>query len=225
MNEKRNRNKDSKSLERRKAYRQLRAYTKSLPVDADLDEQAQIIYTRWPNYPPDRFLDTTARNKRWVRDALSGGDGWAARLLGNLGDPHFYSLHACELGLPPECEDPRNSYSKANVKCWKGAIEASLAPPLWWKLELGNRIHVHIIADRDAGLPEILRGGELIKRIADYEKLLLYLAKPNAEWNAHNFALYLHAKRRGHLPRLRGTIGVPNRKTWHGTAIDTECQS
>lgn len=98
----------------------------------------------------------------------------------------------------------------------------SFAPPLRWKLELAEHVHVHVLADRDAGLGHLPRGGEIIKQIGDYDGLLLYLAKFYADWNARNLALYLRAKRQGRLPRLSGTFGLSNRKTWHSAATFTK---
>ena len=222
MNDLREQTSNSKTCDeqrntRHESYRQCRRCIKGI-TDDDLDEEACAIYTRYTAYPPDHFLETTAKKVRWVREALDHGDGWAARLWGTLKHPHAYTLHAKHLGLPLECSEPANFYCKKNVDLWKAAIKASFASPLHWKLELAERVHVHITADRDAGLPHLRRGGELVKPIYDYEGWLFYIAKPAAQWNARNLALWLRAKRQGRLPRLSGTVKVQNSNSWHRKA-------
>lgn len=58
----------NRSQSRSEIYKELRSYIESIPEDADLDEQARIIYERWPEYPLDHFLKhyickETSRNK------------------------------------------------------------------------------------------------------------------------------------------------------------------
>lgn len=190
--------------------------------------EAQLYFKRYAAYPPDPFIDTTAKRRRKVCEDLEDGEGWAARLWGTLNEPHAYSLHAEHLGLPPRCADPTNFYCRENVALWKAAIDAAFTKPLHWKLELGERVHVHLIADREAGLPHLPRGGELVKSIYDLEGWLFYLAKPNAPWNERNMALWLQATRLGcfpqlkrRLPHLSGTMGIQNRKNWHRGALSS----
>ncbi len=204
--------------DRSEGHRQRRAHIAGITDEADLDEEARVIYERYTAYPPDHFLETTSKKCRRRREAFGDGDGWAFRLWASLEKPHAYTLHAGHLGLPPECADPANFYCHKNVDRWKAAIRASFASPLHWKLELAERIHVHITADRDAGPPHLPQGGELVKPIYDYEGWLFYIAKPAAQWTARNLALWLRAKRRGRLPRLSGTVGLQNRNRFHKQA-------
>lgn len=196
-------------------YREARAYIAGIVATADLDAEAVKYFKVYADYLPDHFLETSARKRRGKNKALDSGDGWACRLYSSLSDPHAYTLHASHLGLPPECSDPANFYTKANRDHWHAAVKAAFASPLHWKLELAERVHVHVIADKDAGLPHLKRGGEVIKPITNYEGWLYYIAKPVAQWNACNMALWLKAKRRGRLPRMSGTSGLANRKTFH----------
>ncbi|MDQ3398602.1 MAG: hypothetical protein M3511_12695 [Deinococcota bacterium] len=211
---------DEQSKARREGYRRARAYFDAIPDDADIEHEAQVILERYGNYPRDPFLRTTAKSSRRMKDAFGDGDGWAFRLTANLPQPCAYTLHASHLELPETCSDPANFYCPNNRDLWKGAIRRALKPPLHWKLELGERVHVHIIAGHDAGLLHLPRGGELVKPIYDLEGWLFYIAKPAAQWNAHNLALWMRAKakRQGNLPQLSGTWRIPNRKRFHREA-------
>jgi hypothetical protein len=97
---------DEQSRDRREGHRQRRAYIAGLTDDADLDEEARIIYERHTSYPPDHFLETTSKKSHRMREAFGDGDGWAVRLWDKLEEPYAYTLRTDHLGLPPECSDP-----------------------------------------------------------------------------------------------------------------------
>lgn len=144
-----------------------RRYLQSLAALADPVLEAKPYFKRYAAYPRDPFIDTTAKRRRKVREDLEDGQGWAARLWGTLNEPHAYSLHAEHLGLPSRCGDPTNFYCRENVGLWKAAIDARFAKPLRWKLELGERVHIHIIAGKEAGLLHLPHGSEMVKPIYD----------------------------------------------------------
>ncbi len=143
----------------------------------------------------------------------------AERFFGCVNHAHLYSLHAEHLGLPAELAKPEHYFDHAVIKIWREQLKQVLAPPLWFKIALGeNRIHAHVIASVDAGLPDIPRDGEIIKPVDDPQGALSYLFKPGATYTPENLALWIAAKRAslgaGNLPRHTGTAGVPNSKTW-----------
>jgi hypothetical protein len=183
-----------------------------LEHDPDPETEAARYVDQWPNHPPDPFTD---RRHIKLQRAFGSGRGWAVR-LGSTVDPAHYSIHAPRLGLPDACADPARLFDPANIRLWKGAIRECFSGPLYWTLELGNdRVHPHVIADVDAGLLELPRTGEIVKPCADYlPQLVRYLSGP-LEYNARNLALWLEAKRRGKLPRLSGTMRLPNKGTWN----------
>ncbi len=203
------------SSEHKQKLKCSRAFLAGIPSEADFERETQNYFERYAAYPPDHFLETTAKKSRRTSKAWGSGDGWAARLWSTFEEPHAYTVHSGHLGLPLECANPVNFYCKGNVDRWKSAIKASFTSPLHWKLELAERVHAHITADGNASLFHLRRGGELAKPIYNYEGWLFYLAKPSAQWNARNLALWLRARRRGRLPRLSGTQGVPNRQRFH----------
>ena len=192
-----------------------RGFLRALEQSDDYTRNAELLIQHYPNHPPDAFYNSPNINRQKMYAALGGGDGWASRLLGSLDRPHFYSLRAEHLGLEETLMAAEGYYRREVVYKWREAVRAQLVPPLWWRLELGNSVHIHVIASRDAGLMHIRRDGEVIKPIYDPEGLLMYLMKP-PEYTVRNLALWLEARKRGRLPRTSGTIGVPNSRIWRG---------
>lgn len=190
------------------------ARTHLLGFGGDYDRAAALHFERYPRHPPDAFYTSLGKRRKMARQAFGEGHGWASRLFGSLDRPHLYSLKAKHLGLEEELEAAEGFYRHDVVRRWKEALTAQLEPPLWWRLELGNGLHLHVIASRDAGLMHLRRGGEVVKPVYNPEGLLSYLMKPPAAYTQRNLALWLKAKARGRLPRTSGTIGVPNSRTW-----------
>ncbi len=152
---------------------------------------------------------------KFNRDSKPG-----ARFFGCVNHAHLYSLHAEHLGLPDELAKPEHFFDHKAIEIWREQIKSVLAPPLWYKIALGdNRIHCHVIASVDAGLLNLPRDGEIVKPVDDPQGALSYLFKPVATCTPENLALWIAAKRThlgaGNLPRYRGTFGVPNSRTWN----------
>lgn len=189
-------------------------------TNTDPYEAARQYVARWPDHPPDFFYDSGTKRQTYVLEALGGGEGWACRLLSVVPDLHRYNLHAEHLDLPPECAEAARLCCRRNIRRWLQAIRAKLKGPLYWCLEVGEngRVHVHVLAAGDAGLLHLPRGGEVVKRVYYLPGLLEYWGKPAMPYTAPNMALWLVAKRRGRLPRLSGTVRVPNRRTWDASA-------
>ncbi len=178
-------------------YRRARTYLAGITDDADLEDEARIIYETFPTYPPDHFLETTSKRSRRMHKAFGGGDGWAFRLWTKLDEPYAYTLHADHLGLPPECSDPANFYCKKNVDRWKDAIKASFTPPLHWKLELCERVHLHLITDVTLAcliLEQETCQPNLLGRVGHLDP-----PKPPLAHNARNLAFCTRASRQGNL--------------------------
>lgn len=185
-----------------------------LEVAPDSLDAAAAYFARYPKHPPDFFTD---RRRAAARRAFGDGEGWAARLLSYLETPAHFSLHAEHLGLDPSAAAPHLLFDRANVRLWKQAILRHFRGPCRWRLELGNdgRIHAHVLADLADGPPELPRSGEIVKPCAHYwTAAVSYQLKPALEYTAANLALWLEARKRGRLPRLAGSHGIPSRRTW-----------
>ncbi len=189
---------------------------------ADLDQleaarephaAAAAYVARWPHHAPDYFTD---RSRDHARRAFDHGEGWAARLLTCLETPAHFSLHAHHLDLDRGAADPHLLFDRANARRWKAAILHHFRGPCRWRLELGKggRVHCHVLADLADG-PELPLGRELAKPCERYfETAVRYVLKPPLEYTAANLALWLEARKRGRLPRLAGSHGIPSRRTW-----------
>jgi hypothetical protein len=185
-----------------------------LEVAPDPLDAAATYFARYPKHPPDFFTD---RRRAAARRAFDDGEGWAARLLSCLETPAHFSLHAEHLGLDPSAAAPHLLFDRANVRRWKAAILRHFRGPCRWRLELGNdgRIHAHVLADLADGPPELPRAGEIVKPCAAYwTAAVSYQLKPALEYTPEHLAIWLEAKKRGRLPRLAGSHGIPQKRTW-----------
>jgi hypothetical protein len=121
------------------------------------------------------------------------------------------------LDLDQGAAAPHLLFDRGNVRRWKAAILRHFRGAHRWRLQLGNagRIHAHVLADLADGPPELARGGELAKPCESYfETAVCYVLKPPIDYNAEHLSLWLEAKKRGRLPALSGTHGIPSRRTW-----------
>jgi hypothetical protein len=191
-----------------------------LETALDTHAAAAAYVARWPRHPPDFFTDC---RRAAGRRAFESGDGWACRLLSCLETPAHFTLHAQHLDLPREAAAPHLLFDRANVRRWKAAILTAFKGPCRWRLELGDegRVHAHVLADA-AELPELPRGGRVVSPCLHYwETAVRYVLKPPLIYKAEHpalsaahLALWLEAKKRGRLPTLAGSRGIPNRRTW-----------
>jgi hypothetical protein len=135
-------------------------------------------------------------------------------------EPHHYSLRHHHLNIGKEMADSKYLYDYLVIKAWKIQIRSLIDPPYFFKFEVGTAkgggpplLHVHLIADIDAGLLGIPRTSksEVIKPItdlADFRRRLLYLFKPGVERSPEAVAEYLEA-----IERIREeNIGLPKSK-------------
>lgn len=188
--------------------------------------RAQIYRATHQGFNPDRFSGSTRKKCRKAKEALGDGEGWAARLLGSTSELCHYVLRSDKhLSLPKRFAAPSGFFDPAVVKAIREAIKSTLCGPLWWRLEVSeNHLHVHVLADRYAGLPWLPRDGRLIRPVTDLEGLLRYLSKCPLPRNDAFICLYLErqaeAKRLGtRLPRTSGTMGLPSRQSWHSKIV------
>jgi hypothetical protein len=89
--------------------------------------------------------------------------------------------------------------------------------PCRWRLELGKggRVHCHVLADLADSPAELPRSGEIVKPCAAYwTAAVRYQLKPALEYTPEHLAIWLEAKKCGRLPRLAGSHGIPQKRTW-----------
>lgn len=148
------------------------------------------------------------------------------RLFGCLDRPHLYTLHAEHLGLEPEYGSCASFfYDRELIDGWKNALKEKLEKPFFWKLESASRVHCHAIASESAGLLNIPRDGEVVKRIkpGDEMKVARYLYKPHAVYSEENLAQWIEGRRQhlGHLPHMKGYFGLPSVRSWNTQSIQS----
>jgi hypothetical protein len=185
--------------------------------NSDATTAAAEYFAAWPHHPPDFFRDTTRKRRYLMHQAFGEGQGWACRLLSCVPDLHHYSLHHHHLGLSEADAAPELIFDPANIRLWQETIKATFSGPLYWCRELGEdgAVHHHVLAGAEAGLLHIPRGGKVAGPVWGLEGLLSYLCKPVAPYTAPNLAIWLEAKKRGRLPRMSGTMRLPNSSTWN----------
>ncbi len=177
-------------------------------------------------YSQSRFLNSAKKKKGRFNQAIKPGKP-AYRLFYELSEPfetYFYSLRHHHLELDRELAASRNLYDHEAIKLWKEQLKQAMDAPYFYKFEVGQRkdgslgkLHVHLVADIDAGLLDIPRDGEIIKPISsfeDYGRVLRYLLKPPVASSALAKAEYLKALIRIQrankvLPRSKQRMGPP----------------
>lgn len=183
---------------------------------------ADAYYEKFPGVDP-----YPVRQSPWTETQIAWGKFHskkatdtqpARRLFNSLKDPHFYSLHAADIGLDPYYENAANfplfSYDPDLRKIWCAKLKEIFGKNYFYKLEHSTRMHVHVIAEGGA-LPHIPRGGELVKPIkaGDEIKVLGYLYKPHGTHTKENLAMWIYARRKlwlqgKNLPPTCGYVGL-----------------
>lgn len=194
----------------------------ALETELDTHAAAAAYFAKWPRHAPDFFVDTSRKSREAVRLAFGDGEGWAARLLTCLETPAHFSLHAQHLDLDPSAAAPHLCLDRGNVARWKEATLRHFRGPFRARLALGDggHVHCHVLADLADGPPELPRDGEIVKPCLRYfEAAVGYQLKPPMEYSAAHLALWLEAKKRGRLPTLAWSRGVPKKRRWHERSV------
>jgi hypothetical protein len=147
-------------------------------------------YTKSGVLIPPRLIRSPKRQNYRAKASLKAG-GSFRELLDILVDPHHYSLECRHLGIDRESANPKYLRDHIMLKAWKMVLKEKLEAPYFFKFEVGRfgrgkrDLKVHVIADYDAGLLHIPRGGEVVKPITDtykdYKTLMAYLRKPDTD--------------------------------------------
>ncbi len=173
---------------------------------------------------PSRFVDSNQTRTGRARRALKPGK-CGSRLFDELSypfEPCLYSLQHHHLGLDATFARSELIYDHPAIEVWLSVIRQHIVPPYMYKFEVGKgsnasmalgELHVHLIAEEDAGLLHIPRTGEIIKPIqrGTEEKVLKYLYKIPVPIKGFALIEYriglMRASKRGKgLPQISGFI-------------------
>jgi hypothetical protein len=177
-------------------------------------------------YSQSRFLNSAKKKRGRFNQAIKPGKP-ALKLFRELSDPfepYFYSLRHHHLQLESDLAASKNLYDHKAIKLWKEHLKQAVDAPYFYKFEVGQnrdgslgKLHVHLVADVDAGLLDIPRDGEIIKPIPsfeDYGRVMRYLLKPPVTSSTAGKAEYLKAliriqRENTVLPRSKQRRGPP----------------
>ncbi len=136
---------------------------------------------------PSRFrIKRKQRNGRANRALRYDGPAWRLFKMLESKQPCFYSLHHDHLFLDKKHAAKHLIYDRAIVGIWDGAVRREIRPPYFYRLEVGKegKIHVHVIAAKDAGFLKYKKSYEKTRTIriikdtdADRHRVISYLQK------------------------------------------------
>lgn len=198
-------------------------------------EAAESYEAAWPTLTAEPLRESNRRQGQAAWRAFYGEkDGNTqsmTKLFACLDQPCRYLITAKDLNLPPKFEKSARFYDREVNEAWKMAIKKLFNTKnrnnvIWFKLEVGEseKIHAHVFANHDAALNHLPRGTtpqHKVRRIPtpkDAEDAIKYCFKPGLSDSTEHLALWIEAKRQlpegKQLPRVRGYVNLPNRRTW-----------
>lgn len=167
----------------------------------------------------DRFKDSPNRRKRKTRLAFGTEDkkGWATKLLEALDEPYFYTLYPhIHLEFPDCYREPFIIFRHLPVYQLKERLKELLLLPFYFKFEIGISadLHIHVMANKNSGLLDIPRTGNVVKEVYDFKGLVSYLSKPKIAYTTEHESLLEKEKSRlvrggqKQFPNTSGTFGL-----------------
>lgn len=204
-------------------YNENKELSKAVPYSIGISSREMINGLRGKPkdavFRDDIFKDSPNRRQRKVKLAFGTEDkkSWAAKLYEALDEPYFYTLHPhTHLGFPDSYREPFMIFRDCAVEQLKQRLKELLLPPFYFKFEIGEsgNLHVHVIANKNAGLMHIPRTGNVIKKVYDYPRLISYLSKPKIAYTAEHEQLLAKEKSRLRnqgqkcFPKISGTYGL-----------------
>lgn len=169
------------------------------------NETTQFILTgKRGEYTPDYLKDSPKKRKRKAKKAFNKGQGWAAKLKRELKKPYFYSLHLEHLNLDPHYVCANGLFRELIILQIKQRLLELFERPFYFKIEVGKhrnsekypRLHVHVIAEVNAGLNHLARNGSVVKPVTDFLGLIEYLSKPSLSESDLNESIFKDERRR-----------------------------
>lgn len=173
-----------------------------------------------PCFLPDRFVNSKRQNKIKARKEVLKG-GLFTQFIAEPINHYFYSLHLYEhFGLPKSDEEEYLIYDHKHLNILKHILAKHFQKPYYYCFQVGieGRLHVHLIADKYAGLLDLKRDTEVIKPVYDFAGLLAYFYEPPVSIEGlddteilrrlniyEEFKHHIYPKK---LPRTRDLIGM-----------------
>ncbi len=165
---------------------------------------------------PYEFVDSDKRVTSSLTRAFAP-DGPATALFAKLADSYLFTVYGAALGVPERYRHARCIRSKKALSVWRDALKKHFAGCYLFKFEVGlddDELHVHVVADKQAGLSELVRGSEQCKPVTDKKGVIRYLKKPPVYATKKRHKEYLRAKKRvgdGKLPEVSGYERLPSK--------------
>lgn len=158
--------------------------------DIRSDELKCILYgkPRGTIFRDDIFKDSLNRRQRRAKQAFDTKEkkGWAVKLFEVLDEPYFYTLLPnTHLGFNKEYRNAFYIFRALPIAQMKLRVKELLNEPFYYKFEVGESgsLHIHLIANKEAGLSEISRNGRVIKEVSNKVGLVEYLSKPRLSYS------------------------------------------
>jgi hypothetical protein len=165
---------------------------------------------------PSRFKNSRKQKQGRANRAFRRG-GPAYKLAKSHKQTCLYTLHYHHLGLPKAFARASMIYDRHALKIWRDVLKKHFKKPYFYRFEVGRdgRLHVHVLADIDAGLLWLPRSGKVVKPIqkGTLIKVLIYLSKPPVPLSGQALKEYEEGCEEAlrinkSLPRVSGYVGV-----------------
>ena len=164
---------------------------------------------------PWEFVESSKRISSQTNRSFAE-DGPATALFKILLTPYLYTLYGKHLGIPQKYRHARSIRNKNALRVWREALQKHFLGAFLYKFEVGlesDEIHVHVVADKYAGLLELARGNnEACKPVTDSKGLIRYLEKPPCypiKKRVREYARALAKAKGSKLPKVSGYVGLP----------------
>lgn len=197
-------------------YTELQAWIYSSPISLYYRLRARPDLVAKEDLPWE-FVDSSKRISSQTNRAFAD-DGPATALFAALAAPYLFTLYGEQLGIPIKYRHARCIRSRKALKVWRDAQQGRLKGCYLYKFEVGlesDEMHVHVVADRDAGFLELPRfNNPACKPVTDARGLIRYLEKPPC-YRIYKRVKEYHRALKGaegsKLPKVSGYVGLPSR--------------
>lgn len=181
---------------------------------------------------PPEFVDSSKRINSQANRAFAD-DGPATALFAKLSNPYLFTVHGDKLGIAERYRHARCIRSKKALAVWRDALKETFTGCYLFKFEVAlesDELHVHLIADEQAGLPELVRGSKACKPVTNKKGIIRYLNKPPCYPIRKRVKEYVRAKKcvgDSKLPEVSGYMRLPakSERMFQGASLETSSQT
>lgn len=166
---------------------------------------------------PWEFIDSNKRISSQANRAFAP-DGPATILFALLRSPYFYTLFGEQLEVAVKYRHARCIRNGKALDVWRKALRKRFGGCYLYKFEVGlesDVIHVHVVAEKYAGLLELSRvDNQACKPVTDPKGLIDYLEKPPCYPIRKRVKEYNRAKSiagSSKPPKVSGYVGLPGK--------------